>query len=569
MSILLRRQTSSRCIQHRGNAKQEQGIAMVITLMMGMVLLAGGTGLLSRMLMSRKLGASESYQQMAEAAALNGFNRILGNLNKNNPDDYRGYLLTLDNIEPSTESDPWTWEAVTGASNIDAPPLQELCIDTSNGLPASAPENWPRTLIQATEGGSQRNDGKGAIQLFYRLRGYSGPGTSGIGEGVFEVEGIVKREGESGVDDYLARTLLRRSLYVQSKVAGDGNWAVMGGHYMELAGSSITDSNGAKGSGQILLDLDSASAVDINRCQDNDYKASLVRATPSDLGEKVWPTLNRGLPLPTLFNQDGAIDADDNGDPRIWSFDDSSDSDTRSAANESFHTQCPDDEIVCVRTPNSLQFSKPTGISVRNNVITIQSSNICKEQSGFECHLYVEHLDLRNSKLLIENNNRPVVLHLEKPLGDTVDPNLSGMIQLRRGSMLCGVNNGSTVCNEQPERLIISAGAGNTGMTCNDMPHTLRWEGNTLATSSLPHAIIHLPRGVVKPFSDAALNGVIWAHSICAGDGNIQLITETNRGTVIGEADSLWQWSEKGFPGYGRMVTRGIRGTGFDTFRRW
>ena len=23
------------------------------------------------------------------------------------------------------------------------------------------------------------------------------------------------------------------------------------------------------------------------------------------------------------------------------------------------------------------------------------------------------------------------------------------------------------------------------------------------------------------------------------------------------------------FPGYGQMVTRGIRGTGLDTFRRW
>ena len=294
-----------------------------------------------------------------------------------------------------------------------------------------------------------------------------------------------------------------------------------------------------------------------------------MNATASDLGEKVWPTLNRGLPLPTLFEQDKSIDTDINDEPRIWSFDDSRDTDTQNAANTSFHASCPDEEIVCVRQQNSLSFSKPMGVSVANGVITIHAEDICKNQDGFECHLYVEHLDLRRTRLLIENSTRPVVLHLEKPLNDAVNPNLSGMIQLRSGSVLCGVNTGSTDCNEQPERLVISAGAGNTGIACNDMPHTLRWEGNTLANSSLPHAIIHLPRGVVKPFSDAALNGVIWAHSICAGSGDIQLITETSNGSVINAANTLWQWSDKGFPGYGRMVTRGIRGSGFDTFRRW
>ena len=39
--------------------------------------------------------------------------------------------------------------------------------------------------------------------------------------------------------------------------------------------------------------------------------------------------------------------------------------------------------------------------------------------------------------------------------------------------------------------------------------------------------------------------------------------------SVVREANTLWQWEEKGFPGYGQMVVRGIRGTGLDTFRRW
>ena len=94
--------------------------------------------------------------------------------------------------------------------------------------------------------------------------------------------------------------------------------------------------------------------------------------------------------------------------------------------------------------------------------------------------------------------------------------------------------------------------------------HVVGFEGN-----SLPHAFIHLPKGTVRPTDDAKLHGVIWAHSICAAGGNIQLVTEDSGGTVVRTADSLWGWSDQGFPGYGRMVTRGIRGTGLDTFRRW
>ena len=76
--------------------KQEQGLSMLIALMMGMVLMAGVTGLLLRQLMGRKLGAAESYQQMAETAALNGFNRILSELNNDDNTTYKGYLFTLD-----------------------------------------------------------------------------------------------------------------------------------------------------------------------------------------------------------------------------------------------------------------------------------------------------------------------------------------------------------------------------------------------------------------------------------------------------------------------------------------
>ena len=63
--------------------------------------------------MSRKLGAAKSYQQMAETAALNGFNRILSELN--NDDDFAyNALFTLDHhggeIDGSSNN-KWGWNA--------------------------------------------------------------------------------------------------------------------------------------------------------------------------------------------------------------------------------------------------------------------------------------------------------------------------------------------------------------------------------------------------------------------------------------------------------------------------
>ena len=84
-------------------ASDQEGMALVLALLLGMVMMAGVTGLLARQLMSRRLSAKESYQQMAEAAANNGLNRILGELNNAEPDQNRGFLFTLDNRENINE----------------------------------------------------------------------------------------------------------------------------------------------------------------------------------------------------------------------------------------------------------------------------------------------------------------------------------------------------------------------------------------------------------------------------------------------------------------------------------
>ena len=66
-------------IQNRPN--NEEGIALVLVLLMGFLLIAGSSALLVRKLVERKVGAFTSYQQMAENAAISGFNHILSLLN--------------------------------------------------------------------------------------------------------------------------------------------------------------------------------------------------------------------------------------------------------------------------------------------------------------------------------------------------------------------------------------------------------------------------------------------------------------------------------------------------------
>ena len=148
-------------------------MALVLALLLGMVMMAGVSGLLARQLMSRRLSAKESYLQMAEAAANNGLNRILGELNNAEPDQNRGFLFTLDNRENINEpNNGFSWERL----NTDKPPaFSELCLDTSIDLPlhpeAKANAIWPTTEVPLNEENSpsMREDGISKIETFYRL----------------------------------------------------------------------------------------------------------------------------------------------------------------------------------------------------------------------------------------------------------------------------------------------------------------------------------------------------------------------------------------------------------------
>ena len=536
----------------------EEGMSMVIALMMGMILTAGVSGLMIRQLMARKLGAAESYQQMAETAALNGFNRILGELNSS--ESYKGYLYTLDHHEgdPDTPgSAQWGWKAV----NQNDFPLKELCTDRSaftQAVPSDG-SNEGAPLVDLTNGASsQRNDGKGNIKLQYRLRGYYSPGIDGFGEGSFQVEGVVLREGEDSKNNYLARTLLLRSLYVQAIVAGEGDWAVLAGQNLDLGDTTIN------GEGKILLDSNSASPYQTaTGCLPanllNDVNANTGN---TNLENKVIPVLNKGLPETTWWNLGNTYDKQAGSDKvRIWSFDDQMDLDCGA--------------VVCSRDSNERDATERNDLIENDgNTIRLSASEMC-QGSGSDCHIFLEHLNLDNTRLLIEtSSDRPVVMHLEYPGTSTVEPSqegITGSISLSSNSQVCSVNTNQSSCNQEPEQLVIVSSAPKPPgiRSCSATPerdqYVLAFEGN-----SLPNAVVHLLPGIVKTQGNTSLNGLIWANGICTNSGQFSLITDTkNSSHVIQDINNLWGWSKKGFAGYGQTVIRGIRGTGIDTFRRW
>ena len=125
---------------------------------------------------------------------------------------------------------------VVGSSpNANNYELVELCTPVNQHIeayPAQTEAEAPEILISS---GEMRSDGGSQdINVAYRLRSYNTTAAAGNGEGTFYIEGIVSRG-----DTVMARALLRRSLYVSSKVAGAGDWSVLSGHNLRLNETEI------------------------------------------------------------------------------------------------------------------------------------------------------------------------------------------------------------------------------------------------------------------------------------------------------------------------------------------
>ena len=234
---------------------------------------------------------------------------------------------------------------------------------------------------------------------------------------------------------------------------------------------------------------------------------------------------------------------------------------------------------VCVRDADDTRAENfrtlaEEGINLNSSTSTITLSKdiLCRNSEAFDCHVYLDHINLSKTKLHLETSDaRSIVLHLDQPVSYPTDLSLSQAITLRGTAELCGVNAGSSSCNSKPEQLVITASAGTAPSTdaCGRKAQSVSFTGATL-----PNALMYLPTGIVRP-NDATLTGLVWASSICVLDddnteASFTLTTEQNGVSVVQKANDLWGWSERfNYPGYGRMVTRAIRGTSLDIFERW
>ena len=476
--ILLKRLNRNRktASNHHTTIQGEQGIALVMALLMGMVLMGGATALMVRMMGARKLSSSESYQQLAEAAAVNGFNRILATLNSPQKQNYLGYLYLINNIQD--QNGVYGWDSL--------PEQEEPCASKLTIAP-----DWHSVDVALQDNGTTlRSDNAGDLRTFYRLRRYTGPSQTSSAQ--FEIEGVVKRDGSQ--NQYEARSLLKRSLFVNSRVPTENDWAVLAARDLELRGLTLTDSTNQGKGGMIINLLTANSSFDASNADSCNASnlLGLVKAnsTDSSLANHIWPVKNINnnnwdIPQPEYFNGDNTTDTFPGGSTtRIWAFNDDI---TGNPLDGNYGLQCGTSfSPICSRPTSSnpdSQHSIPieqsqietiyqtvnvTGKECTNRItwgfldryeegqvynddkkcdssnsywrqrvqwqttnktinqptytITLKESDLCASNSGSAqgnvCHIYIEQINLKRSSILIENSsNRPIVLHLKTPDG--------------------------------------------------------------------------------------------------------------------------------------------------------
>ncbi|WP_037990806.1 hypothetical protein [Synechococcus sp. CC9616] len=667
---------------HKSLQKEEQGVSLVISLLMGVILITGVTGLLIRQIAAKKSASSESYQQMAEIAASNGFNRILAVLNNASTAEYRGFLFTEDN-----EPDSWIWNTPYEKGQYCSG-LAGLPIYTDASGSTEAP--WPVSPdgYKLNEE-SMRGDGKGVVLTTYRLRSYSSTFSEGQGTGTFEVEGFVRRIENNGNNDnneettspLLARARLTRSLQLESAIARPDDWGVVATQTSNLLGSSGAASLEIKGPGRLVW---YTSMADRDLCN---KKFNNISGQSTDV---VWPVLrdnnSQFIPASSFYNRDGTVDqASVNGKTynRVWSFDDtdpticgwvactspgntqgrqpaailqnqellqeegSSQSDSSNTGSiDNYKTikkhwrgkwfkigtckikdidkaqeNCESDDtgskdwswsdkyyrsdkidgsvITIWRWKDKNKGTIEVGTCIENNAIDcdlgdnmwdwniptegsseptaesdseanvnytlkIDSDDICTNNNSSDvCHIFIEKLNLTKTQLFIKNDTRAIVLHLN--VGENTS-RANYQYTLRTNAQLCGVNSlaGATpTCNLKPAQLVITQDRNSELRSC---PTDQAADDFLFTGVSLPAAWVSFNTGRVRPVN-ASMQGVIWASSLCA-QGDLTVTSENSGGTAfVDQAKTYWNIPTTG--GIGRRIVRGIRGSGFDIFKRW
>lgn len=653
------------------SAPDEQGIALVMTLMMGVILVTGATGLLVRQLSAKKLASSESYQQMAEAAASNGFNRILAVLNNASTTEYLGHLFT----EPNNPNNNWNWqnpyskgEYCSGMSEL---PQYADADGKLDNLP------WPAStagyLLNNT---TLRGDNKGQVLTTYRLRSYNSTFSNGQGTGTFEVEGFVRRYVNDGKSPLLARARLTRSLQLESTIARPDDWGVIAVQFSNALDGTSERSVNIDGPGKFVWYTANALQSNCSRIYNN---GTNIPGQPTE--SPVWPILRDNntpyIPASNIYAIEGSsIDSvKKNGNPftRIWAFDDSNPScehvvcvrpsssigesiaeitqnpsiinaeaamntelaetelskyktirrhseynafqigtckntndpenDCRSEDLQSDHWQwsfwkwwvhnipgnsitrwrktssntievgtCTKDRAVDCNLDNDAwdweeEVSESNNSSSEENltssitVVKIDAEDICKDANARVCHLYLQKINLNDTHVFIKNDIQAVVLHLN--VDDSVSQG-NEIYKLGANSKLCGVNSlvGEPECNLDPVRFVITQDGNSERQSC---PTEADAEDFQFAGQSLPAAWVSMNTGRVHA-ENVSMKGAIWASSLCS-EGVLAVSTADDESAYVDEFKTYWNFSNT--EGIGRRIVRGIRGSGFDIFKRW
>lgn len=541
--------------QDRG--KTEAGLALPIALIIGAILLIASAGLATKLLMLRRTGATESYKQIAEMASSNGLNRILAALNDIEGSDisYLWHLSQNQEYQPSgTPTRQWDLSEAQLRPAMEQPcyPLNLTSTIQSNLL---AGDISPTTSL--------RQDGREQkIGMEYRLRSYSySPGDS---KATFYIEGYATQSDSAGTQ-ILARSLLTRVLALKRYVRNNDQWAVMAAKNLNLGDSSIA------GTGKILWLMDSVGAGRFSNsgaCTSSSLGGA-TGSTNSTTQARLWPVVGTDFPSPGMFDQLSRVDQIGSGTSikrRIWNIDDKR---TTTCSGLS-PGKGLSGEAICTRGEADTGWTSAESTSSVKRVngsvtaISLHAEQLCNGVSTEPCLIWIESIQLRNgARLSIETSSssgaRPVVLRMLRP---------QDSIRLNNG-LLCQADYQSSQasplpCSSSPmaERLAIVASNGDDASSCGAATQVL-----SLTATSLPAALVLMPQGSVSTSGTTSINGLIWAKNICAAPGLTLRTNNVSGSSIVEGFINTWKWDSS--LTFGRTITRGIRGTGLDLFRRW
>jgi hypothetical protein len=534
-------------------------MALPVALIIGALLLVASAGLLVKLMMLRSAGAAESYKQLAELASGNGLSRVLAKLNDTQTTDI-SYLWRLSQDEQldSVGSPLQQWDLGETALR---PLMEQPC----------APINLTTDTKSILKGGdlsngaNLRSDGRpDSVAISYRLRSYSySPGDS---KATFTVEGYAT-QGSDGNQTVLARSLLTRVLALKRLVRSNDDWGVIAAKSMALGPSTIA----GDGKALWLLDAAGASRFGVAGACNPSSLGSALGSSSTSLQTKLWPLVGSDFPSPGLFDQLAAIDQVNGSNPsqrRVWNIDDK----RPSTCTGGSPSNGGSGEAICTRGESSATWSsgenaatvrRSGGVGTSITAITLHADTICAGTTK-PCLIWVESIQLRNGATLsIETASnggaRPVVLRLLRP---------QETINLTNG-VLCQADYSASAssplpCSSNPkaENLAIVASNGDSATNCATATQTLKFGG-----TSLPAALVLMPQGSVSISSAASMNGLLWAGTICATPGIALSTSNTSGSSIIDAFKSTWKWDSS--LTFGRTITRGVRGTGLDLFRRW